>query len=189
MDPIVKNELARSIGVFFISLVFFCILFITGILGLPGYAPFLMAFLTTGVIFLILIWFRKNHPSIKTPTHFNYRAKLGGLLSLLIVFAIYMSISLLYPISRILWPVLLLVSVIVLMAISFKEGKSYRVNLPRWLFFYIVVSALIVIHDFVMGNATQLNIIYIVILGIISIVIVLWYTRISGNTDERNTGE
>lgn len=40
--------------------------------SLPGYAPFLMSFLTTGIIFLILVWFRKNHPTVKIPTHFSH---------------------------------------------------------------------------------------------------------------------
>lgn len=185
MDPIVKNELARSIGVFYLSWVFFSILFVMGILeSLPGYAPFLMSFLTTGIIFLILVWFRKNHPTVKIPTRFSHLDKLEGLLSILIIFAIYISISVLYPISGILWPVLLLGIVIVLVNISFKEEKNYQVNLPRWLFFYILTASLIIIHDLVMGNITQSIIIFIAILGIISIAIVLVYNKVSGDTHE-----
>jgi len=189
MDPIVKNELARSIGVFFFSLVFFCILFATGIVEMPGYFPFLLAFATTGIIFLILVWFRKNHTAVKIPTNFSfsYQAKLEELSLIIIIFAISMSISVLYPISGILWPVILLLIVMVLVNLSFKNGNSYRVNLPRWLFFYGLVSALIVIHDLVLGNAILSNIIFIAILGILSSVIVLMYIRVSGDVHEKNT--
>jgi hypothetical protein len=189
IDPVVKSELARSIGVFYLSLVFFCILFVTGILdSLPGYAPFLMSFLTTGIIFLVLVWFRKNHPTVKIPTHFSHLARLEGILSVLIIFAIYMSVSVLYPISGILWPVILLVIGIFLVNISFKDGENYQVNLPRWLFFYIFVASLIVIHDLVLGNTTQSNIIFIAILGVISMVIVLVHNKVSGGIHEKNTG-
>jgi hypothetical protein len=182
MDPIVKNELARSIGVFFLSLVFFCILFATGIVEMPGYFPFLLAFTTTGIIFLVLVWFRKNHTTVRIPMNFSYQAKLEELLFIFIIFAIFMSVSTIYSITGILWPFILLLIVIVLVNVSFKNGKYYQVNLPRWLFFYSLVSALVIIHDLVLGNPIFLNITFIAILGIISIVIILVYKKVSGDT-------
>lgn len=188
MDPIVKNELARSIGVFFFSLVFLCILFATGIVDMPGYFPFLLAFATTGIIFLILVWFKKNHTAVKIPTNFSHQAKLEGLLSILLIFTIYLSISVLYPISRILWPVILLLMISLLVNISFKNSVYYQVNLPRWLFFYILVSALVILHDLVLGYPIMANITFIAILGIISMIIVLVYNKVSRGTHEKNTG-
>jgi len=188
MDPIVKNELARSIGVYFFSLVFFCILFATGMVEMPGYFPFLLAFATTGIIFLVLVWFRKKHITVKIPTNFSHQAKLEGLLSIFIIYSLYLSISVLYPISGIIWPFILLVMVIVLVNISFKNGKCYQVDLPRWLFFYILVSALLTLHDLVLGYPLLPNITFIAILGIVSIVIVFIYNKVSGGTSEKNTG-
>jgi hypothetical protein len=65
---IVKNELAQSIGVFSIALIFFCILFVTGIAAMPGYAPFI----ATASIFLILVWYGKHYPAGKFSRRFVF---------------------------------------------------------------------------------------------------------------------
>jgi hypothetical protein len=187
MDPLVKNELARSIGVFFLALVFFSILFATGIVEMPGYVPFVLAFVTTAVIFLVLVWSGKNSQPVKIPAILSLRTKMEEFLFILLIFSIYLTVSLVYPVFRYIWPVLLLLIVIFLLDISFKTGDHYKVKPAKWLFFYIVVSSLIVVHDFVLGNAIMSTVIFITILGVISVVIVVGYQKISGNTGENYT--
>jgi hypothetical protein len=187
MDTLVKNELARSMGIFFLTLVFFSILFTTGIVEMPGYAPFVLAFITTAVTFLALIWSGKNPRMVNIPGFFSLHTRMEKFLFILLVFFIYLTVSLLYPVSVYLWPVFLLFMVIFLLDISFKTGEHYQVNLTKWLFFSIVVSLLIVIHDFIIGNATMSTLIFIAILGMVSIVIVVGYKKISGNPGERGT--
>ncbi len=188
IDPIVKNELARSIGVFFFSLVFFSILFATGIVEMPGYFPFLLAFAATGIIFWVLVWFRKNHAPVKITANFSHKAKLGGALSIFILYFLYLSISVLYPVTGIVWPAVLLLMVIILVNISFKNGRYYQVNLPRWLFFYIFVAALFIFRDLVLGYPFTQDITFIAILGIISVVVVFAYNKVSGDNREKSTG-
>lgn len=177
MDPIVKNELARSIGVYFFSLVFFSILFATGIVEMPCYTPFLLSLFTTAVIFLVLVWFRRNHIPVKIPTDFGHKNKLMGLLSVLVIFVLYLLISEQYPIARILWPIILVLFAIVLVRVSTRTEKGYSVTLSSWLFFYILVSALIITHDLALGNETIQNLIFITVLGIISVVGVIGFNK------------
>jgi len=184
MDPIVNNELAPSTGIYFFSLVFFSILFTTGTVEMPGYAPFLLSLFTTAVIFLILVWFRRNHIAVKIPTNFDHKNKLEELSFILIIFILYLSISALYPITRILWPVILVLIVIVLLRISFRTEKGYSVTLTNWLFFYMLVSALVVIHDLVLGNEIMQNLIFIAVLGIISVVVVTGYNKVLGDKEK-----
>jgi hypothetical protein len=76
-----------------------------------------------------------------------------------------------------------------LVNISFKKGENYQVNVPGWLFFSIVVSSLVAIPDFVLGNDIWSTLIFIAILGIISVIIDIGYSRISGNTNAKSTQE
>lgn len=197
MDYIVKEEMWRSVPVYFVSFLVIGILVMKGYLPLPLSSTFLLALIPTAMHVLFMVWYRrKNHLADPTITNITDHAprreghgekdtkqrravieKVVDAVLVVAVFLIYLYASLISSVNQIVWFLALVIIGMLLTRIIFIEHGEYRVNLVRWVVFYFSVSAIILLRDLILEYPVIPTLGGLALVGIISVVVLLMWEK------------
>jgi len=170
-DLIVKQELWRSVAIYFFSLVAIGALNLKGYISIGGIATFLLAFLITAVHFSLMVKYRKKEGLIDSsifsilgymlqsgsPEKGKARHSASGQKSRIIlalaVFAyiVYLDASVKYGLDQIFWPLVLIFFGASLSEVVFSREKRDYTDLFRWGTFYTITSFFIFARYLVLG--------------------------------------
>jgi hypothetical protein len=197
-DSIIREELWRSIAVYFISFLAIGALSVRGYLPLPPSSTFLLALIPTALHFLIMVQYRRKE-RLTDPTITNIlrhalrqeenggkdaqprRAVIEKIVDAILIgaiFLIYLYASLAYSINQIFWLLALAIISILLMRIVFIDSGEHRVDLARWIIFYLIVSLIILLRHLALGYPVFPILGVLVIVGIGSVVVLnIWEKR------------
>ncbi|WAI01075.1 hypothetical protein [Methanogenium organophilum] len=202
IDYIIKEEMWRSVAVYFVSFLVIGILVVKGYLPLPLSSIFLLALVPTATHFLLMVWYRrKEHLADPTITNILRHAlqleghgekdtkqrravieKVVDAVLVVAVFLIYLYASLVSSVNQIFWFLALVIIGILLTRIIFIERGKYRVNLVRWVVFYFIVSAIILLRYLILEYPVIPILGGLILVGIVSIVVLLmWEKRFARN--------
>ena len=197
-DYIVKEEIWRSVPVYFASFLVIGILVMKTYLPLPLSSTFLLALVPAATHFLLMVWYRrKEHLTDPTITNILCHAlrleghrekdtkqrrtvieKVVDAVLVVAVFLIYLYESLVSPVNQIFWFLALVIISILLTRIIFTKHGEYRVNLVRWFVFYLIISTIILMRYLILGYPVVPILGGLVLVGIVSVVILLkWEKR------------
>lgn len=179
MDPIEKEELWRSLPVYF-----FCFLII-GFLDMQGYisigasGTFILALILTFIHFSLMVWYRKkeqiDNPSIffiidyifrsenqngktleiskkeKISIFSSIRKHIHLLFITIFLYLTYLYASLAYNIDQIFWVLILLFIGLTLSKIVYDEREANRKDPMKLLVFYVIACVFIFVRYLVLG--------------------------------------
>lgn len=140
-DYIVKEELLRSIAVYFYAFIGVGVLIKYGYIKTDLSATFLLALIVTFVHFAVQVCYRKNTLS-PIIYRFENTRHLRELATLIVVYAVYLYFSLQYPVLQRAW-------FIILLFIGLKLTKIFELNRPtcvKMMLFYAIASAFVLIR-------------------------------------------
>ncbi|MFZ3060339.1 MAG: hypothetical protein WA102_11475 [Candidatus Methanoperedens sp.] len=140
-DYIVKEELLRSIAVFFYAFISIGMLISYGYIKTELTDTFFLAPIATFVFFIIMVWYRKTIQGFFTYRFENIKP-VRELAILAAIYALYISLSLQYPVLHKAWFLILLFT-------ASKLGKIFELNRPtgiKMILFFAVASAFILIR-------------------------------------------
>ncbi|WP_052368587.1 DUF1673 family protein [Candidatus Methanoperedens nitratireducens] len=144
-DYIVKEELLRSIAVFFYAFIGVGGLIMYGYIKTGITATPFLALIVTFVHFSIQVWYRKNvlSPAIH---RFENSKPLRELIILITVYVIYLYFSIQYPVLQRAW-------ILILLFIGLKLGKVFELNRPtgvKLMLFFATACAFVLIRYYVL---------------------------------------
>jgi hypothetical protein len=162
MDHVVKEELLRSIAVYFFALVGLSALLVKGSINVGLATYFLLAFAVTVVHFSIMVWYRKRKehavPSKTSlsattpqPPQKPYRDLKIAMIAVL-VYVLYLYASVEYGLTQIFtW--LFFIFLILPFGNIFLKGFTKELNYPflRLLAFFFVMYIFILMRDLIFG--------------------------------------
>ena len=198
IDPIVKEELWRSVAVYGGSFLIIGFLTVAGNLPLPLSYILLLALIPTAVHFLVMVRYRRKEnltdPTITNVFRHALRLRDHGEKTttrrrvvvekvidaalLVTIFLIYISASLAYSINQIFWlPVLILIGLL-LARIIFTDGGEHRVNLARSVVFYLGAAGIVLLRYLALGYPVISLLQAIALVGIITFpILYIWERR------------
>lgn len=194
-DSILKEEICRSVVVYFVSFLAIGMLIISKDLPINLGLTFPLAFIVTGAICWFMVRYRrKEHLLDPSPiailshalqTRKKPRSPTGNTTEIvlaILLYLIYLVIAYAYPPIPFLWiAVLIIVSGILIHALFKVEGE-YQVTPVRWSIFYLVLSALFIVRAIVLGYPVVPLVIVVGIIGIVSgVVLLLWKAWVRGD--------
>ena len=178
IDDIVKQELWRSIAIYFFFLLFFIYLYKKGYILIEAQTTFILAFFSTIIVFSLLVWYRKKeqllNPSIfsiighvfesrsyeeKTiQPHENeeisifssIRKNMRLLIFTILLYIIYLYASLVYNIDQVFWILIILFTGGALSKIIYDERKEDQKDPVRLLVFYVIACVFIFVRYLVL---------------------------------------
>ncbi len=170
-DPIVQEELWRSIPVYFVSFLAIGALNLKGYIAIGGIATFLLAFLPTAVHFSLMVRYRKKESLIdssissiidyifQSGSHDKGKARCSAsgqksrIILAIAVFAyiVYLYASVKYGLDQIFWPLVLILIGGSLSEVVFSREKRDYTDLLRWGTFYTITSLFIFARYLVLG--------------------------------------
>ncbi|WP_440954737.1 hypothetical protein ACSAZK_14235 [Methanosarcina sp. Mfa9] len=170
-DPIVQEELWRSIPVYFVSFLAIGALNLKGYISVEGIATFLLALLPTAVHFSLMVRYRKKEGLIdssifsiigyifqsgspeKGKSRCSASRKTSRIILAIAVFTyiVYLYASLKYGLDQIFWPLVLVFFGASLSEVVFSREKRNHANLLKWGTFYATTSVFIFARYLVLG--------------------------------------
>jgi hypothetical protein len=170
-DPIVQEELWRSIPVYFVSFLAIGALNLKGYIAVEGIATFLLALLPTAVHFSLMVRYRKKEGLIDSsifsilgyifqsgsPEKGKARHSASGQKSRIILaiaifaYIVYLDASVKYGLDQLFWPLVLVFFGASLSEVVFSGGKKDHADLLKWGTFYAIVSLFIFVRYLVLG--------------------------------------
>ena len=198
IDYIVKEELLRSLAIYWILFLIIAIPTVGGYLPLSTASAFPLAAILTAIYFCVMVWYRRNENlhdpnpiSIlrhalrsgeqreeKTKQRRAIVEKAVDAFLVVTIFLIYLYASFAYSISQIYWlPVLILIGLF-LARIIFTDGGERRVTLARLVVFYLIAAAILVLRYLALGYLVLPLLQAIVLVGIIVFpILYIWERR------------
>lgn len=198
IDYIVKEELLRSLAIYWILFLIIAIPTVGGYLPLSTASAFPLAAILTAIYFCVMVWYRRNENlhdpnpiSIlrhalrsgeqreeKTKQRRAIVEKAVDAFLVVTIFLIYLYASFAYSISQIYWlPVLILIGLF-LARIIFTDGGERRVTLARLVVFYLIAAAILVLRYLALGYLVLPLLQAIVLVGIITFpILYIWERR------------
>ncbi|MDD3622962.1 MAG: hypothetical protein PHQ81_11225 [Methanofollis sp.] len=194
-DSILKEELCRSVVVYFVSFLAIGMLIISKDLPISLGLTFPLAFIVTGVITGFVVRYRRmEHLFDPSPiailghalqTRKKPRSPTGNTTEVvlaILLYLIYLVIAYAYPPIPFLWIAVLIIVSGVLIHALFKVEGEYQVTPVRWSIFYLVLSALFIVRAIVLGYSVVPLVIVVGIIGIVSgVVLLLWKAWVRGD--------
>ncbi len=197
IDYIVKQELWRSIAVYWGSFLAIGILIVTGYLPVPVSYTFLLALIPTVAHFRIMVWYRRmdylanptimniihhlrseEHREEKTKQRRAIVEKVVDAILIVTIFLVYLYASLADSINQIYWLPILIIIVILLTRIVFTDGGERRINLARWVAFYLTVSGVLLLRYLALGYPVVPLFQALALVGIVSFpILYVWERR------------
>ena len=198
IDYIVKQELWRSVAVYWGSFFVIGFLIVSGYLPLPAFLLFPLALVPTTAHFLIMVWYRRKeqlaNPTITNALLYALRRgehgegekqqgkviieKVVDAVLAVAIFLIYLYASLAGSINQVFWlPVLVIISLL-LARIVFIDGRERRVTLARSVVFYLIAAAIVVLRYLALGYPVVPLLQAIALVGIVSFpILYIWERR------------
>jgi hypothetical protein len=195
VDAILKEEVMRSLVVWFVSFLVIGGLAMKGYVYIPGFWPFVLAMIPAALHASLMTRYRRREhiydPSITTvvghmmesrsardemrtaPTR-NAARKAADILTVVIFALIYISASAFFPALRPLWIVVLVATTIILGYILF-DGRAAGATPLRTAILYAVLLPLLLVHAYSLGHPViPVLEIVLVIGGISCSAILIW---------------
>jgi hypothetical protein len=201
IDSIVKEEIWRSLPIYFFSFLIIGYLNMNGYISIGELGVLILAFLVTFVHFSFMVWYRKKEqlfdPSIssiidhilqskpreeknneiyknkKASIFYSIKKNISLLLIAIFLYSIYLYASLVYEINQIFWFFLLLFIGSVFTKIIFGRSKADQKDPINILYFYIIICIFIFSRYIVLGYSVFPVLKGGIILGIILVLLVL----------------
>ena len=197
IDFIVKEELWRSIAVYWIAFIAIGLLIMTDYLPIPISYVFLLALIPTVAHFLLMVWYRRKenlvdpnpasilHHALGLRNREKKTKRRGAAIEkafdaalLAIIFLIYLYASLAYSISQIYWLPVLIVIGLFLARIVFTDGDVQRVTVARSFVFYLIVAMVFLLRYLALGYPIIPLLQAFVLIGIVSFpILYIWERR------------
>ncbi len=170
-DPIVEQELWRSVSVYFFSLLTIGALNLKGYISIGGIETILLAFLVTAAHFSLMVRYRKKEGLVDSsifsiigyifqsgsPEKGKARCSASGQKSRIILaiaifaYIVYLDASVKYGLDQLFWPLVLVFFGVSLSEVVFSGGKKDHADLLKWGTFYAIVSLFIFVRYLVLG--------------------------------------
>lgn len=175
---IVKQELLRSIAVYFSFFFLFNALYYKGYISIEPGITLILAFLVTIVHFWLMVWYRRKeqllNPSIfsiinyvlrsesyerknkepnkneKTSIFSSIRKNIFLLIITILLYIIYLYASLAYNVDQIFWILILLFIGGTLSKILYSDGEANKDDPMRLLIFYVIACVFIFVRYLVL---------------------------------------
>jgi len=202
IDPIVKEELWRSLPVYFISFLIIGYLDREGYISVGTTGTFILAFLVTAIHFLLMVWYRKkeqiDNPSIFLIIDHIFRSKIYEektsdiskkkeisifssirkdkrlLILIILLYIAYIYASLVYNIDQIFWILFLLFMGFAISKIIYGESTEADQKDPmRFLVFYVTACIFIFVRYLVLGYPILPILKWIMVFGILVVLMIL----------------
>ncbi|MGB9928437.1 MAG: hypothetical protein ACPK85_08540 [Methanosarcina sp.] len=179
IDSIVKQEMLRSIAVYFFFFFLFNALYYKGYISFEPGITLILAFLVTIVHFWLMVWYRRKeqllNPSIfsiinyvlrsesyeeknkepnkneKTSIFSSIRKNILLLIITIFLYIIYLYASLAYNVDQIFWILILLFIGGTLSKILYSGEKENKDDPMRLLIFYVIACVFIFVRYLVLG--------------------------------------
>lgn len=207
IDYIAKEELLRSLPVYFFCFLIIGFLNMEGYISISGLGTFILALFFTAIHFSFMVWYRKKEqidsnsiffiidhilssrsyeektakPHDKEISIFSSLRKNASLLTItLFLYIAYLYASLIYHIDQIFWILVLLFVGGALSKIIYGERKEDQNNPVRLLFFYVIACVFIFVRYLVLDYPILPVLKGSIILGILLVLLVLgikWSNR------------
>lgn len=159
-DPIVEQEVWRSVAVYFFSLLTIGALNLKGYISIGGIETILLAFLITATHFSLMVRYRKKEGLVDSsifsiigyifqsgsPEKGKAGCSASGQKSRIIlalaffVYIVYLDASVKYGLDQIFWPLVLVFFGASLSEVVFSREKRDHADLHKWGTFYAIVS-------------------------------------------------
>ncbi|WP_292395989.1 hypothetical protein [Methanoculleus sp. UBA303] len=188
IDPIVKEELWRSVATFGVSLIVTAFIITTDYLPLPAFLLLPLPLMITAVVACVMVWYRRkeclNDPdpanillhALRLGKHGERKAVDGVLL--ITIFLIYLYVSHAYSINQVLWLPVLLIIGIFLTRIVFTDGGEHRVTLARSVVFYLLAAGIVLLRRLALGYPVIPTLQGVILVGIIAYpILYIWERR------------
>ncbi len=205
IDSIVKQELLRSIAVYFFFFFLFNALYYKGYISIEPGITLILAFLVTIVHFGLMVWYRRKehllNPSIFSIINYilgsesyngknkepNKNEKISIISSIrknillliitILLYIAYLYASLAYNIDQIFWILILLFIGSTLSKILYGEREANKDDPIRLLIFYIIACVFIFVRYLVLGYSVLPILKGSIILGALLVILVLGIRR------------
>ena len=198
IDPIVKEELWRSVAVYWGSFLIIGFLTVAGNLPLPLSYILLLALIPTAVHFLVMVRYRRKEnltdPTItnvfrhalrprdhgeKTTTRRRVIVeKVTDAVLAVVIFLIYLYASHAYSINQVFWLPVLVIIGLLLTRIIFTDGGERRITLARSVVFYLLAAGSVLLRHLALGYPILPLLRGIVLVGIVAFpILYVWERR------------
>jgi Ca2+/Na+ antiporter len=198
IDHIAKEELLRSLAIYWIFFLIIAIPTVGGYLPLSAASAFPLAVIPTAVYFCVMVWYRQKEnlhdPNPISIFHHALRSreqreektkqkraifeKVTDAVLAVVIFLIYLYASLAYSINQVFWLPVLVIIGLLLTRIVFIDAGERRVTLARSVVFYLMAAAIIVLRYLALGYPVVPLFQAIVLVGIVAFpILYVWERR------------
>ena len=198
INHIVKEELLRSLAIYWILFLIIAIPTVGGYLPLSTASAFPLAAILTAIYFCVMVWYRRKEnlhdPNPISILHHALRLgeqreektkqrralveKAVDAVLAVAIFLIYIYASLAYSINQIFWLPVLVILGLLLPRIVFIDAGERRVTLARSVVFYLIAAAIVVLRYLALGYPVVPLLQAIVLIGIVSFpILYIWERR------------
>ncbi len=201
IDHIVKEELLRSFPVLFVSFLIIGLLIREGYIPLEMSRVFILALFVTAVHFFFMVWYRKKeqiddnnffniidhilsskshdekiteiNKDEKTKISSSIRKNMRLLILTILLYIIYLYVSLVYNIDQVFWILIILFTGGALSKIIYGERKEDQKDPVRLLVFYVIACVFIFVRYLVLDYPILPILKGSIIFGILLVLLVL----------------
>ncbi|KUK68400.1 MAG: Uncharacterized protein XE11_2468 [Methanomicrobiales archaeon 53_19] len=198
IDHIVKEELLRSLAIYWILFLIIAIPTVGGYLPLSTASAFPLAAILTAIYFCVMVWYRRKEnlhdPNPISILHHALRLgeqreektkqrralveKVTDAVLAVVIFLIYLYASLAYSINQVFWLPVLVIIGLLLTRIVFIDAGERRVTLARSVVFYLIAAAIVVLRYLALGYPVVPLLQAIVLIGVVSFpILYIWERR------------
>ncbi|MCK8519676.1 hypothetical protein [Methanoculleus sp. 7T] len=198
IDHIVKEELLRSLAIYWILFLIIAIPTVGGYLPLSTASAFPLAAILTAIYFCVMVWYRRKEnlhdPNPISILHHALRLgeqreektkqrralveKVTDAVLAVVIFLIYLYASLAYSINQVFWLPVLVIIGLLLTRIVFIDAGERRVTLARSVVFYLIAAAIVVLRYLALGYPVVPLLQAIVLIGVVSFpILYVWERR------------
>lgn len=199
IDHIVKEELWRSLAIYWVLFLVIAIPTVGGYFPLSTASAFPLAALLTVIYFCVTVWYRrKEHLHDPNPISILHHVlrlgeqkeektttrrrgiveKVTDAVLAVVIFLIYLYASLAYSINQVFWLPVLVIIGLLLTRIVFIDAGERRVTLARSVVFYLMAAAIIVLRYLALGYPVVPLFQAIVLVGIVAFpILYVWERR------------
>lgn len=198
INHIVKEELLRSLAIYWILFLIIAIPTVGGYLPLSTASAFPLAAILTAIYFCVMVWYRRKEnlhdPNPISILHHALRLgeqreektkqrralveKAVDAVLAVAIFLIYIYASLAGSINQVFWLPVLIIIGLLLTRIVFIDAGERRVTLARSVVFYLIAAAIVVLRYLALGYPVVPLLQAIVLIGIVSFpILYIWERR------------
>ncbi len=198
IDYIVKEELLRSLAIYWILFLIIAIPTVGGYLPLSTASAFPLAAILTAIYFCVMVWYRRNEnlhdPNPISILHHGLRSgeqreektkqrralveKAVDAVLAVVIFLIYIYASFAYSINQVFWLPILVIIGLLLTRIVFIDAGERRVTLARSVVFYLIAAAILVLRYLALRYPVVPLLQAIALVGIITFpILYIWERR------------